>query len=206
MIFHRDRPNAPLALSPHDDVRSIALSPDGKLVATGAQHGKLVRIWNADSGSLVRDLDLGSSRVAFSPDGRRLLTTGNGLELWSVDDGRKLWKGAGESLSALAFSPDGRLAAVDAGTGQILLYAADDGRIVARLADPYPTALHVIAFAPDGQSLVGISRDLFQVFAWNLESLMRNLSKSGLDAEMAIPRLAEAPAAAGRADARYPAP
>ena len=67
---------------------------------------------------MIRDLPLGNSRVAFSPDGQRLLTTANGLQLWSVDDWQPLWTG-GAPLGAHAFSADGRFVAVDAGTGQI---------------------------------------------------------------------------------------
>src|SRR5262249_35755677 len=146
----------------------IALSPDGRMAATGCLNGSLVRVWDAQSGAPLRDLPLGSSRVAFSPDGRRLLTTSNGLELWSTDDWRPLWKGAGISLSAHAFSPDGRLVAVDSGAGQVVLYTTADGRTIARLNDPYPAALHTLAIGPDGECLAGISRDLQQLFVWDL--------------------------------------
>ncbi len=171
LVIDRDHPQAPIILAPHFDVRSIAISPDGTMAATGSHNGDLVKIWDLQSGTAIRELALGKSRVSFSPNGRQLLTTANGLELWSVDDWRPMWKGAGGGLSAHAFSPDGRWVAVDAGTGQLIIYAADDGQVIARLNDPYPTALHALAIAADGKSIVGLSRDLHQLFVWDIETV-----------------------------------
>jgi WD40 repeat protein/Tfp pilus assembly protein PilF len=184
LILDRDRPDALVSLSPHADVRSIALTPDGTMAATGSHNRSLVKIWNTRTGEALHELNLPSSRVAFSPDGRKLLTTARGLELWSVGDWRRLWKGDGSSLSAHAFSPDGRLVAVDAGTGRIMIYAADDGRIIAQLDDPYPAALHSLAIGPDGRYLVGISRDLYHLFVWDLAGASRRLAEIGAVSEL----------------------
>ena len=124
--------------------------------------------------------------MAFSPDGRKLLTTATGLELWSVGDWRRLWKGAGSSLSAHAFSPDGRLVAVDAGTGRIIVYDADAGRIIAQLDDPYPAALHSLAIGPESRYLVGISRDLYHLFVWDLEVASQRLAEIGAPVELTV--------------------
>jgi WD40 repeat protein len=170
----------------------MALSPDGRIAATGCLNGSVVRIWDAHSGAALRDLPLGHSRVAFSPDGRTLLTTSNGVELWTTDDWRPLWKGAGTHLSAHAFSPESRLVAVDAGAGQITIHEVAGGRMIARLNDPYPAALHTLAIGPGGKYLAGITRDLQQLFVWDLESVAGRLTELGIDCALHSDRPADA--------------
>jgi len=74
-------------LSGHDDrVRSVAFSPDGRLLASGSDDNK-VKIWEVASGRLLHTLSGHGDwvrSVAFSPDGR-LLASGS-------DDGTvKIW-------------------------------------------------------------------------------------------------------------------
>jgi WD40 repeat protein len=60
LVLHRDHPGKPVRLAPHDDARYVAVSPDGRWIATGS-HGasKQLKVWEADSGRLVRDLPAG---------------------------------------------------------------------------------------------------------------------------------------------------
>jgi serine/threonine protein kinase/WD40 repeat protein/tetratricopeptide (TPR) repeat protein len=193
-IVDRDHPDRVIFLRPEsssDDVLSIALTPDGKLAVTAGHNGPRVRVWDASSGALIHEFPPGGSRVAFSADGRTLLTTANGLELWSVDGWQRLWQGGATALSPQAFSPDGRFVAVDPGTGQIILHAAGDGRVIARLNDPYPAALHHLAVGPDGLWVAGISRDLQQLFVWNLDSAVRTLAAIGAPCELPFGNVAE---------------
>ncbi len=69
-------------------VRSVAVSPDGKLIASGSDDGTL-RIWDSDTGACPLGPIAAHSRaiqsVAFSPDGSRIVTgsddkTPEGLE------------------------------------------------------------------------------------------------------------------------------
>ena len=88
-----------IRLGPQDDVRHCAISSDGRWLVTGS-FGTLneaaVKIWDAPSGSFVRDLPAGAlCSLRFSPDGKWLLTTGGGARLWSVGG----WK-EGPSLGA----------------------------------------------------------------------------------------------------------
>ena len=80
--------------------RSVArFSPDGQLIA--AATGSSVRLWDAATGRLVRELSPGEkgrvSSVAFSPTDNRLLAVGYGgqadvsyVALWDIDAGTEL--------------------------------------------------------------------------------------------------------------------
>ena len=103
-------------------VNSVAFSPDGWRLATGADDGT-VRLWDPATGEHLRTLTwrrFGSRRdvnsVAFSPDGRRLATGARDgtVRLWDPATGehlRTLTDGDTISVEAVAFSPDGRLLA-----------------------------------------------------------------------------------------------
>ncbi len=69
-----------------------ALSPDGKLLASGGQHQKTL-LWNAHTGEQLKELDEGSWVMsgAFSLNGRRLLTSAKyGSTLWDVKKGERI--------------------------------------------------------------------------------------------------------------------
>ena len=98
-----DLENAGAAIRPLErsgDRRFVArFSPDGQLIA--AANGSSVRLWDAATGRLVRELSAGDkgriSSVAFSPTDHRLLAVGYGGEadvsyvaLWDIDAGTEL--------------------------------------------------------------------------------------------------------------------
>jgi RNA polymerase sigma factor (sigma-70 family) len=146
---------------------AMALSPDGKRLATADPRTDrttspnapcAVRIWDADTGKQLHKLDRHQFEVrvlAFSPDGRLLFSGGRGfrnapLNLWEVKTGRLL-RTLPSGESAVAFSPDGRtLAATN--SGAIHLYETQTWQERGRLAgDGGITAL---AFTADGRRLV----------------------------------------------------
>ncbi len=67
---------APIALVGHaDNLQRGSFSPDGALVATSSVD-QSARIWDAQTGELLRTLPGPVGTAAFSPDGRTLITTG----------------------------------------------------------------------------------------------------------------------------------
>src|SRR5438045_6142926 len=72
---HRD---LVLQAPPPVSVSSVAVSPDGSLIAAAADG---VRLYDARTGALVRSIgDAGERGVAFSPDGRTLAAAGFHLQ------------------------------------------------------------------------------------------------------------------------------
>jgi eukaryotic-like serine/threonine-protein kinase len=80
---------APQRVLGKNAANNLAASPDGLLVAA-SDTGGTVRLFDAVTGGLIEDLHghmNSANGVAFSPDGRRLISAGGGLEavkLWSV--------------------------------------------------------------------------------------------------------------------------
>jgi WD40 repeat protein len=182
VVMHRDRPGRWRPLGPHPDTRSVAVSPDGRWVATGTHgdRGTRVKVWDARAGRLEKDLDVESpSAAVFSPDGRWLMTNGDGTRLWRVGSWRP-----GPLLDALrqpaAFSPDGRLLAVTQPQGWVRLVEVDTAREVARLEGPHQERSEAICFSPDGTQLV-VKTHQTTFHVWDLRLIRRRLGEMGLD-------------------------
>ena len=108
-VIHLDRPDQPISLGPHQDVRFVSVSPDGQFVATGSWYYG-AKVWDAASGKLVKDLSVGGlCQVVFSPDGRWLGTSSNGGQLWRVGTWEK-----GASLNGIGNTASGLMLAFTA--------------------------------------------------------------------------------------------
>jgi WD40 repeat protein/Tfp pilus assembly protein PilF len=185
LVFRRERESTPLRVGQQNDVRTVAVSPGGQWVATGAHHHGTVQVWESATGRLVHTIDVPRpSQVQFSPDGRWLATTGGGCRLWrtdSWDEGPRLpvsktWNHAG-------FSPDGTILAVETGQGAVQLLDPDTGREFARLEDPnQDVCTGMPVFSPDGTRLVTTNHsNTGAIHVWELRAIRRQLAELELD-------------------------
>jgi WD40 repeat protein len=183
VVMHRGPHARTVRLQPQQDVRSCAVSPDGRWVATGSHSntdGLGAKVWEAATGRLAKELPVpGFCTVAFSPDGRWLLTNSGGCRLWEVGSWDKKPKVVGGATGC--FSPDGRLLAVEDTPGAIRLVRPEDRAELTRLEAPEQTRLLPRCFTPDGARLIAVGVDTQALHVWDLRALRVRLAELGLD-------------------------
>ena len=116
-------------------IKSLVFSPDGKMLASSDEY-RTIKLWNMDTATSHATFKAPDSfyALSFAPNGKLLASGGYGgsVRLWNVTAKQQgLWgkigqylptltlKGHKDGVSALAFSPDGKM----------LLSGSDDGTI-----------------------------------------------------------------------------
>jgi WD40 repeat protein len=170
----------PSDLPPDFDNRilSLSLSPDGKVVASGANDQRL-RLWDVASGKPLHRALLGHSAtitsVAFSPDGKNIVTgDADGLVMvWDTTKPRsKAWdmkvsdyemrlraSNAGE-IGSVAYSQDGRFLLAAGGVeNSMQLWDARNGSQIGLGIKAHASTVRQAKFTPDGQFFISAGDD-----------------------------------------------
>jgi WD40 repeat protein len=140
------------------DVRAVAFSPDGRLIASGSLD-PLVNIWDAATGRALLTLPDNPDTVqnlAFSPDGRRLAYgTGHTVKLWDTQTGQlSRTRDFSDPIDSVAYSPDGKRLVVCMSNG---LQVWDAGLAGDHEALAIQDTMGSVTFSPDGTQLAAIS-------------------------------------------------
>ncbi len=158
-------------------IPAVVFSPNGKYVAAWSQD---LIIWDASTGKEIRRLDgmgkysawmgLNNGQVfrplEFSPDSTKIAALNEGrLKLFDVNSGKKIRGYSQYSFRAMAFSPDGKIMAVD----EIKLLDEGEGNKVniwdvakEKLLGTLPghsKTIGSIKFSPDGRFVATASHD-----------------------------------------------
>jgi eukaryotic-like serine/threonine-protein kinase len=183
LVLHADHPGPPVTLAADSDVRQIAISPDGRWVATNSHGGSPdVKVWDAKTGKLVKRLVAGEGQqVAFSPDGRWLAASGDGVRVWEAASWNEWPRFEGVPRAPVVFSPDSKILAFETGEGAVRLIDPKTRKEWARLVNPDQERAGLITFTPDGAQLVITTGDGPSIDVWDLRAIRGQLAAMGLD-------------------------
>jgi WD40 repeat protein len=171
-------PHCTLLATPANDVRAVAVAPDGSLVAA-ATSDRQVRVWELPARKqwVACKLAAPVSEIAFAPDGRRLATLSSGLELWDVRQSERLRTLRDISAFQMAYAADGTLAVAG---HRLRLLAAETLNVGPAAAEQAGWLNTCVAFSRDG-ALVAAGDTAGNLWVWDAATGALRLRRKGHD-------------------------
>ena len=159
-------------------VKDVAFSLDGELLATAGRH---VKLWEVSNQTEIATLQHDGYvwALAFSSN-RQLLAAGDGegiVKIWDVQKQQAIAQLEGDTTQvySVAFSPDGRTLASAGYQGQIKLWAVANWELLGTLQNQ--GTAHTVDFSLDGRVLASTGHET--VSLWSVESGEKIASLTG---------------------------
>lgn len=153
-----DTVSEPKAMFGLGDLQSVAVSTDGRHLATAGRTGAY--LWDVESGVLRHRFEYEGGNVpalVFSPDSRVLLTAGDSriIRAWDTASGTMLrsFSGHAGEIQDLEFAPDGRTFVSASADNTARVWLLETGEALHRVTVP-GFFIDAVAFTPDGSRLV----------------------------------------------------
>lgn len=147
-----------------DDIRGLAFSPDGKVLAT-AGADQVIYLWDVETHRQIGRLEGHQSlvkSVAFSPDGSTLASASDDktIILWNVETQQPLGLalvGHEGKVNCVAFSPDGRTLASASSDTTVRLWDISTRQSMALVG--HEDLVLGVAWSPDSKMVASASSD-----------------------------------------------
>ncbi len=140
------------------DVRSVAVTPDNRLVVSGS--GRSVYLWDLVNGKKVAALighEDDVSCVIVSPDGRRVLSSSwdKTVRVWDIESGRSVATLTGHEgwISSVAITPNGLQAVTASHDLTVRVWDLESGESI-RIMTGHEAPVMSVAVTPDGRWVV----------------------------------------------------
>jgi WD40 repeat protein len=172
-------------------VRCVAFSRDGRRAVFCTE--KTLQVWDVEKGEELSRFDVTETAVhaaAYSPDSRHVASgdgtdDGGGLvRVWDLETAKpRDLKGHTQSISTIAFSPDGQRILSGSHDKTVRLWNSKTGREL-RVLEGHENWVESVAFSPDSARALSASRD-GTVRLWDLDT-GRELARVNAHADGAL--------------------
>lgn len=171
-------------------IRTVAFSPDGRLLATGGD-GQVVHTWSAETGEAMASFvgHTGTVGTVMFAGNSELLSgsADKGAFVWNAEPDWILERTIGsiqdasvlaDRVMALDFNTDGSLLVAGGGvpsrSGEVKLFSTSDGSLVRSLPEPHTDGVLGVRFSPDGSMIATCGADKYvRVFQTATGELIR---------------------------------
>ena len=168
---------------PQNGIAFRSWSPDGDRFITrdfGLQLVGEVRVYESNTGRellLLKNPGVSTTFASFSPDASQIITSGfqdGAARLWNAQTGELISMISGlTQAKAIAWSPDGKLAAINAADGLIRIWDTVNGNV--RYEMLYPNDLYNLIWSPQGDIVYAGTSTHPAVWAYRLNQALHTI-------------------------------